>query len=445
MTRTLIPIATALALLSLAACSSKKAKKSTATEPAEGEQTATDQAAPKGMPPGPYKIERTQLRTLTRKSAQGETLQWKSLDGIEVSDEGLKELYLSRGSFFVGFKATVKAAEQDCLIRWRAELIEGPTGRGPRVGGATGVSSARAGETITLSSNIALSAEDAQRVASASAGYWTLCGDDLPPVSAFDIAITNTGSEEVALGNAVMMQYTVLDLQRKAEKNAAPTRCHFDVVTEDIDAEGYTLNRDFASYSLGPAGTGQVKLRRTAFEGGGEADYKEAVVGRRSRIRDLSCRAPWNAKSATIEGITVKNLQMHRFTPEHGKPARAEWASYDHSAKFKNIIGKDCAFRIRYRVLDKGGYEMHKAPLLSEVLHLPKASSLDYRSDKQRLYVWLDQAAEVASLVVHEATPVRDCTTFDSKKVLANKAPEKAKAIAPVPETKSPGAKPIAK
>lgn len=417
MTRTLIPIVTALALACVLACSSKKEKKSPTPEPTKGEPAATDQAAPKGMPPGPYKIERTQLRTLTRKSAQGEILQWKSLDGIEVTDESLKELYLSRGSFFVGFKATVKVAEQDCLIRWRAELIEGATGRGPRLGGATGVSSARAGETITISSNVALSDKDAQRVASASAGYWTLCGDDLPPVSAFDISITNTGSEEVELGNAITLQYTVLDLQRKAA-TGAPTRCHFDVVTEDIDAEGYTLNRDFASYSLLPAQTGQVKLQRTVFEGGSELDYIKAVAGRRSRIREVSCRAPWHAKSATSEGITIKDLQLHRFEPEHGKPTRPEWATYDHSAKITNTIGKDCAFRVRYRMLDKDGFELHKAPLLSEVLHLARGASLDYRSDKHRLYVWRGQAEEVGRLVVQEATPVRDCSTFDGNKVL---------------------------
>ncbi len=419
MTCTLISIATALALLGSLACSSKKDKRNPAPDVVQ-DTVATNQgqAAPTGMPPGPYKVERTQLKTLTRKSAQGETLKWDSLDGIEVTDESLKELYLSRGSYFVGFKATVKAAEQDCLIRWRAELIHGPTGRGPRVGGATGVSSVRAGETITLSSNIALSAKDAQRVASASAGYWTLCGDDLPTVSAFDIAITKTGSETVEVGKAMTLQFTVLDLQRKADTSAAPKRCHFDVVTEDVDAEGYTLNRDFASYSLRAGQSGQAKLQRTSFEGGSEPDYIKAIASRRSRTRGVSCRAAWDAKSARVKGITIEDLQTHRFDPEHGKPTHAEWASYDHSAKLTNTSDKDCAFRIRYRMLDKEGFEMQKAPVLSEVLHLAKGASLTYRSDKHRLYVWKGQAAEVGSLVVQEAAPVQDCSTFDAKRAL---------------------------
>jgi hypothetical protein len=83
-------------------------------------------------------------------------------------------------------------------------------------------------------------------------------------------------------------------------------------------------------------------------------------------------------------------------------------------------MGKDCAFRIRYRILDEAGFTMHKSPVLSEVLHLRKGAQVSYRSDKHRLYTWLDQADSAARLVVQEAGPLRECMLFDPEQALAN-------------------------
>jgi hypothetical protein len=253
----------ALPLILTLACSSKKKEETKA--PAETKVAVappTGQGEPTGLAEGPHKIERTPLEKQMRKSAAGETFEWKLVDGIEIKDESLKQVYVSRGSFFVSFKAEVLVGDQDCLIRWKTELIEGPTGRGDSVNSIEGVVPARAGETLTLSGVVALSDKDAAKVGSASAGYWTLCGDATPEPSALDFEITETKAEQIKLGNAFDLHYSVLQVQSKVGKSASKQRCHFDLVAEDIDAEGYTLNRDFATYSLSANDSGQAKIRR---------------------------------------------------------------------------------------------------------------------------------------------------------------------------------------
>lgn len=414
------PFCCALALLSFAACSSKKKDKS--AEPGKvsspTQATATSHA-PTGLAEGPHKIVRTRLQKQIRKSARGETYEWQLLDGIEVTGESIKQLYVSRGSYFVSFKAAIQVADRDCLIRWKTELIEGPTGRGPSVESISGAVPARAGESLTVSGVVALSDKEASKVGSASAGFWTLCGDALPRPSALDFAITKTATEQIKLGNAFDLHHTVMEVQSNLAKGIAPSRCHFNLVAEDVNAEGYTLNRDFSTYSLAANTSGQVKLRRTSLEGGSEMDFTEAAKSKRSYLNSVSCVGPWDAEGAQLEGIEFQDLAVHRHQAGAKTASETSRTSFDHSATITNTIGKDCSFRVRYRMLDQEGIPMHKAPVLSEVLHLPKGATVKYRSDKRRLYSWLDQAEEVTTLVVMQARPLVDCKQFDAKQSLA--------------------------
>ncbi len=352
-----------------------------------------------------------------RKGQDGETREWGLLSGIEVSDEHYKVVYQSRGASFLSFQGSVKVAGTNCLVHWKAQFLESETGQGESFASLEGMVPGHKGQSMMVSGILELPPEQASKIGSASVGYWTLCGDALPTPSVFDVVITETKAEQIKLGTLFNLHHTLVRVKSKG-KASKERRCYFDLVVEDVDAEGFTLNRDFASFSLVPGANGEAKIRRTVFEGGREKDYVAKAKGKRSYVRKLSCAGAWDENSSKIDGLQVSNVALHRY---EGEPSTAEHfvrASYGHSATFRNTTGKDCSFRIRYRVLDTAGVPMHRTPLLSEQLHIAKDATVQYRSEKERLFVWLSQAADVGSLVVERAAPIDQCQRFDAGKVL---------------------------
>ena len=241
----------------------------------------------------------------------------------------------------------------------------------------------------------------------------------MPKPSVFDIAITETAPEQIKFGKSFDLHHTRLAVKSNiARTGKAPERCYFELVVEDADKDGFTLNRDFASFSIRPGASSGAKVRRTSFEGGNEKDYASRAVGKRSYLRKLVCKSDWSPKPGSISGIVVSDLVAQRYEGEFTTAEQHVRATYGHSATLKNKMGKDCSFRIRYRMLDKDGMPLNRATVLSESLHLKKGATVSYKSVKQRLFVWLQQADDVGSLVVEQAGPVRDCAAFDAKLAL---------------------------
>lgn len=405
-------LVTAAAIASLCGCSPKKS--------ADKEQPAKPPTPAKAEPEsrlGPAsKIERTQRPTLARKGPDRTTQSLKLLGGIKVSEEGLSQLYTSRGKVFIGFKAKVKALEQDCLLEWKAELIEGDTGRGTSVSAVSGRLALEANSEQVVSAVVGLSPEQAAMIGSASAGFWTICGEAMPSPSALAVQITETTSEQVKFGSSFKLQHT--RVKTKPLAVPAQTRCYFDLVAEDINKAGYTLNRDFARYSLASGKPGSVLLRRTAFEGGGEKDFKDLVAGKRSYARKLHCAGPWDPASASLDGLTVSALSLHRHQGKAESADHFTRASYQHKARLENTTGKNCSFNLRYRLLDTEGIPLASNPVLAETLHLRKGASVDYQAPGHRIFAWLDQEEQVGKLVAERSTPINDCKDFDSDKAL---------------------------
>ncbi|MCP4448975.1 MAG: hypothetical protein GY811_27120 [Myxococcales bacterium] len=372
----------------------------------------------KALPDGTRTIERTKLSSIAHKDLDGESRQWTAQGGIVVDDTDYRELYRSRGEHFIGFRGTVKAASEDCLVHWKAELIKSATGRGQSIGKIEGTLPVPAETSAVASGLLALSPAAAASIGSASVGYWSLCGDALPSPSVFDVLITETNAEQIKFGKSFDLHHTRLNMESKVAATKKPRRCYFEMVAEDIDADGFTLNRDFASFSLTPGAKGGANIRRTTFEGGNESDYAKQVAGKRSYLRKLNCKAGRDSLKPKLEGIRIGKLKAHRY---EGEPTTAEHhvrATYGHSATFENTTGKDCSFRIRYRMLDTSGMPLNRSPVLSESVHLRKDAKVDYRSAKNRLFVWLEQAGQVGSLVAEQAAPIQACGSFDESRAL---------------------------
>ncbi len=378
---------------------------------------AVQKPAPEPLADVPRTIARTPRPSMMRKGQDGETREWALLHGIEVSDEHYKVVYQSQGASFLSFRASVKVAGTNCLVHWKAQFLESETGQGELVASVEGTVPGHKGKSMMVSGILELPPEQASKIGSASVGYWTLCGDALPTPSEFDVAITETKAEQIKLGTLFDLHHTLLRVKSKG-KASKKRRCYFDLVVEDEDADGFTLNRDFASFSLFPGTNGEAKIRRTVFEGGRAKDYEGKAKGKRSYIRKLSCASAWDESSSTMEGLHVSKLALHRY---EGEPTTAEHfvrASYAHSATLRNTTGKNCSFRVRYRLLDSHGIPMHRTPLLSEQLHIAKDATVQYRSKRERLFVWLSQAPKVGSLVIERATPVDNCQRYDAKRAL---------------------------
>tara|TARA_R110002096_G_scaffold433381_2_gene651962 strand:+ start:579 stop:1859 length:1281 start_codon:yes stop_codon:yes gene_type:complete len=408
-------------------CSADKASTSGKAEPTKTEPSKGAAAKPKRTAPStaaaPSTIKPTALETISRKGQDGKTRTWTALAGIEVADANYKELYQSRGEHFIGFKATVTASAENCLVHWRAEFdgktADGKTASAKPLGKLEGTIPVAAGNTQLASAILDVDAEVASQIKSATVGYWTLCGDALPTPSVFDVAITKTTPEQIKFGKSFNLHHTRLALTSNiATVGKEPQRCYFELVVEDADKDGFTLNRDFASFSLRPGTSSSASMRRTTFEGGNERDYNPLVANTRSYLRKLVCKTNWSAAPESISGIKIENLEATRY---EGEPTTAEQhvrATYAHSATFTNTMGKDCSFRIRYRMLDKSGMPLNRAPVLSEIVHLAKDAKVSYQSAKQRLFVWLEQADDVGALVAEQAAPVQNCAAFDAKQAL---------------------------
>ncbi len=393
-----------------------------ATAPAAPATAAADaQSAPEAhLPPGPLKIARTALETRLKTGADGNSQHWQGLGHLEVKSEQLRELYKSRGKTYIGFKAVV-VSDRDCLVDWRAELIASPTGRGPSLGTIVGLTPLPAKTAVTLSGVFAATDNDLKSLASASAGYWTLCGKSMPTPNVHALQILKTNPEDLHFGSSMKLHHTEFVLKGKAPKNQ---RCFFDLVNEDTDKDGFTLNRDFATFSLAHSAPKNAsplfaKLRRTSFEGGSAKDYEKLAAGNRAYLRNLRCvSAPSPDKTNAPVGIEVSRIALHA---KEGKPSRAEHLArkgYTYSAHFKNTLGKDCSFQIRFRLQDQNGLPLHHSSLLSEIVHLKADADLDYTSDVERLFVWLSQVPQVGELTVEYAAPVSACSRFDPAKAL---------------------------
>ena len=392
----------------------------TATAAPSTAAPAAESAPEAHLPPGPLKIARTALKTRLKTGADGESQHWQELGHLEVKSEQLRELYKSRGKTFVGFKAVV-VSDQDCLVDWRAQFIASPTGRGPSLGSTQGLYPLPAKTTVTLSGVFAATDKDLETLASASAGYWTLCGKSLPKPSIHALQILKTNPDDLHFGSSMTLHHTEFVLKGKAPKNQ---RCFFDLVNEDTDKDGFTLNRDFATFSIAHSAPNDAsalfaKLRRTSFEGGSAKDYEDLVTGNRAYLRNLRCvNKPSAGKATPPVGIEVSHIVLHA---KEGKPSRAEHLArkgYTYSAHFKNTMGKDCSFQIRFRLKDKNGLPLHHSSLLSEIVHLKADADLDYTSAVERLFVWLSQVAQAGELTVEYAAPVNDCSRFDPAKAL---------------------------
>ncbi len=416
-------ILTSLLIIATASCSEKKPAK-TKPSPQVTEPSTTTPQPPtppsgKAIADGPHTIERTPLESIVRKGQDGETRTWMSSAGIEVANVDYKEVYQSRGEHFVSFRANLKGGSENCLVHWKAEFIKGKTGRGVSLGKVGGTLPVAANSETVASAVAGFETAVASDIGSASVGYWTLCGEALPTPSIFDVAITSTEPEQIKFGKSFDLHHTRLTLQSKiapADKDAK--RCYFEVVVEDADSDGFTLNRDFASFSIRANASSGLSMRRTTFEGGNEKDYAPLTAEKRSYLRKLTCKSHWKPKPKSISGIAVSELIAHRH---EGEPTTAEQhvrATYGHSATFQNKTGKDCSFRIRYRMLDKDGMPLNRAPVLSESVHLHKGAKVAYQAEKQRLFVWLQQADDVGSLVVEQAAPVKDCSGFNANLAL---------------------------
>lgn len=408
-------------LFVLTSCSSdaKPEKKAPPTGNAATKPTAaTTPPVTSMLPDGPRTIEHIELPSIRRK-LNGTTSDWVALESSEVTGVDYKELYQSRGESFVSFKGRIQGGEENCLVQWRAELIQSKTGRGPSLSKIEGTIPVPAGEAVVASGIVNLSPKIAGQVGSANVGYWKLCGDALPSPNVFDFPITESEPEQIKFGKSFNLHHTRLAIESKLKGvRGKPQRCTFEMVAEDVDESGYTLNRDFASFSMAPETTSGARIRRTTFEGGNENDYASLAVGKRSYLRRLACIGPWDAKSAEVEGLKISKLTLEPYT---GKPTKAEHlvrATYGHSAIMQSTTGKDCSFRVRYRVLDKAGVPLNRAPVLSESIHLAKGATAKYESSTQRLFVWHEQADEVGALVVEQAAPIKGCSQFDASKAL---------------------------
>ncbi len=367
------------------------------------------------MAPGPYKIARTALKERLSTTRDGQQLHWQELGQIEVSGEEFRQVYRSRGKSFVSFKAELKAAAH-CLVDWRVELIAGPTGRGKSLAQISGLVPTRKGESVTVSGVVAVSDEDLPSLASASAGYWTLCGDELPRPNLQSLKIDSALGKQIKFGTAFDIHHTEFKISGKAPEKQ---RCFFEIVSEDTDESGFTLNRDFASFSVDSnTESSTVLLRRTSLEGGNARDYEKLATGKRSYLRKMHCIAALTPPKAGVKGVTVTELELH---PHEGDPESAEHIarqSYGHSATVHNTLGKDCAFQLRYRILDKAGIPLNRTSIFSETVHLEKGVKRSFRSKQERLFVWRDHADNVGSLIVESAQPVNQCKSFDSTKVM---------------------------
>jgi hypothetical protein len=415
-------ILTSLFALGIASCSSdKKPAKSKATpEPTQPAPKKTPTASVgKALADGPRTIERTELASIVRKGQDGETRTWMSLAGFTVSDVDYRERYQSRGEHFVSFKAALKGGKENCLVHWKAEFIKSDTGRGPSLGKLEGTVPVAAEATVMASGIGNFETAVAKEIGSATVGYWSLCGDALPTPSVFDMAITETAPEQIKFGTSFDLHHTRLAITSNiAPSSKEPERCYFELVVEDVDKDGFTLNRDFASFSMRPGAASGASMRRTTFEGGNQRDYSDLAVSKQSYLRKLVCKGPWSPTPDSISGIKITNLKA---LPYEGEPTTAEQhvrATFGHSATFANETGKDCSFRIRYRMLDKDGMPLNRSPVLSETVHLHRGAQVDYTSEKQRLFVWLKQANDVGSLAIEQAAPVQNCAAFDAARAL---------------------------
>ncbi len=422
----------------LLACTSKssdgKSPESKSSESNSSKATSSDTSStapanttePSATASGDIRVFRSELAARTRADRDGTSKSWAALGGMRVSDEAFQRLYTSGDKEFVAFKAKLSVADEDCLVDWRAELVSTSTGRGPVLSTISGLVPLKAHSEMVVSGVVGLSSHELSLIGSVSAGYWSVCGKSMPSPSAHDFAITDTSTEDLKLGTAFSLHHTVFKLQGLAKEPAANTRCYFDIVAEDRNADGFTLNRDFASYSMAPGASGVAKLRRTTFEGGNEKDYAAAAVFKQSYLREVFCQGPWLASSAKLEGIAIADLKLLPATGDAKTAEELVRASYGHAATLSNTIGKNCSFRVRYRLLDKSGVPMNKAAMLSETLHLRKGQSVHYTSADQRLFVWKEQAAELGSLVVEEAVPVNACKGYREELVVKDSSPAPA-------------------
>ncbi|MBL4636635.1 MAG: hypothetical protein JKY56_22480 [Kofleriaceae bacterium] len=371
------------------------------------------------MAPGPYKIARTALKERLSTTRDGQQLRWQELGQIEVSGEEFRQVYRSRGKSFVSFKAELKAAAH-CLVDWRVELIAGPTGRGKSLAQISGLVPTRKGESVTVSGVVAVVDEDLPSLASASAGYWTLCGDELPRPNLQELKIDSALGKQIKFGTAFDIHHTEFKISGKAPDKQ---RCFFEIVSEDTDKSGFTLNRDFASFSVDSnKESSTALLRRTSLEGGNARDYEKLARGKRSYLRKMYCIGALTPPEAGTKGVTVSELELHPHEGEGG--AEIESAehiarqSYGHSATVHNTSGVDCAFQLRYRILDKTGLPLNRTSIFSETVHLEKGAKHSFRSKTERLFVWRDHVDKVGSLIVESAQPINQCKSFDSNKVM---------------------------
>ncbi len=410
-----------LSMLTLA-CSSKKDGESSSSPAISNESPAVPQklaTPPKStgpvMAPGPYKIARTALKERLSTTRDGQQLHWQELGQIEVSGEEFRQVYRSRGKSFVSFKAELKAAG-NCLVDWRVELISGPTGRGKSLAQISGLVPTREGESLTVSGVVAVADEDLPSLASASAGYWTLCGDEIPSPNLQALKIESALGKQIKFGPAIDIHHTEFKISGKAPDKQ---RCFFEIVAEDSDESGFTLNRDFASFSVDSSKESSTALlRRTSLEGGNARDYEKLATGKRGYLRKIHCVGPLELSAPRTKGVQVSDLELH---PHEGAPESAEHIarqSYGHSATVHNNSGEDCAFQIRYRVLDKTGIPLNRTSIFSETVHLEKGAKRSFHSKQERLFVWRDHAKEVGSLVVESALPVNQCNSFDPNKAM---------------------------
>lgn len=407
------------------ACSGKKDSEPNSSEPPAAEpgaSTAKPQkldAPPKSagptLPPGPYKIARTPLKERLSTTRDGQQLRWQELGQIAVSGEEFRQVYRSRGKNYVSFKAELKAAA-NCLVDWRVELIAGPTGRGKSLGQIKGLVPTRKGESLIVSGVTEVSDKELPNLASASAGYWSVCAKEMPSPSVHQLEIASATAKQIKLGTEFDIHHTAFTLSGKAP---AKKRCFMEVVVEDRDKDGYTLNRDFTSFSISSnKNTHEGLLRRTTFEGGAEKDYEKLATNKIAYLRKMRCVSAETSPTPKIEGIEISELTLAPNTSEPKSAEHLARQSFGHSAVLHNTSKQACSFHLRYRILDKEGLPLNRTSIFSETVHLAKDATVNYKHQQERLFVWLDHRDEVGSLSIESALPVDDCKAFDPTKAL---------------------------
>jgi hypothetical protein len=417
----------------LAACGDSKPKPAPSAEPA-----AKSASAPAKDANLPVKFVRNRRAERAQRTRGGDQLLWRQSAGIAVESEGLRRLYSSGSSTFVGFRAAGTAGDAPCVIDWVAHLMLGPGGQGGQLDRLSGQMAIAAGQPFSLSTAIPLERAQVDKIKSVNVSYWTICGDELGSPNIFQVKVEDVTGKRLG-GDAKQPGVHHTEFSLRGDFDAL--RCYFELVAEDVDRDGFVLNRDVSAYSLAAHASARPLVRRTDFESGNEADYVALIASKRGYIRHFECMDKPLATGPKLEGIAVDNLSLERFQAPAESVQSLSRASFRRRGRFVNKMGKDCSFSVRYQILDKAGVPLSLTTPLGEAVHLKRGARIDHTSSDYRVSVSLAQVEEIDKLVVVSAAPIEKCTRFDAARALTPAKPQPAQAK-PAPAKPSPAARP---